>query len=128
MFIEPFRCLHIESYWGGGPTSKRLERRAKATFDEDSWVYATRDLAQFLECARQLVGNGIEMLQDLVEAGRNCSSRSAQFESSRNKSLLRSIMDIAFDLSSGGIRGGDDAGTRSDECGSGLRIGDRGRH
>ena len=88
---------------------------------------AARHLAEFLDHARQSIGETADLRLYVLQAGRNPPFRGAQPERQRDQLLLRPVVEIALDPPPGFVGGGDDAGARSGELGAHRRVRNRSR-
>src|SRR3954454_7768207 len=88
----------------------------------------TRYLLEIFRYARQTRHDVRNLLPQRIESGRQRHLRRAQLKPERHEPLLRTVVQVAFESSPGGVGRSDDPGSRSRELLAGVCVGDRGRY
>src|SRR5919201_42398 len=88
---------------------------------------AARHLAELLDHARQPISEATDLRPNVLKAGRNPAFGGAQPKGQCDQLLLRSVVEIALDASTGFVAGGDDAGAGSGDFGAHRCVRNGGR-
>ena len=122
--------VHVERQVdrNGGPAGEGLDGRPQPAPRQDRRVDSPGQLLEVGVQAGQPVNHLVQLrVQPVVLDGHRRLDR-PQFEPERHDALLRPVVQIPLEPSSGLIRRGDDADPRRGELGAGLGVENRGGH
>src|ERR1700730_1120196 len=127
MFRQPRTRSHVDCHRDRCTSRERLERGRETIRADNGRVYASRELAQLVERARQSYRDVVEFGGELVQLGRDLGLRRPYLERERDESLLRAVVQVTLDAAPGLVGGGDDPGAGRLQLSVRLGIGNRGR-